>query len=358
MPCAPWSLRSTHPAYARLLISLMESKGFRAAHLFAGEEALAAKVSSSSELLSYSEIRTLIERALRLTGNPALGLELGGLEASNTYGWLGQALMCSSNVRHALLVLHRFGKLRTGSFHFSFESTEACGVLSVSELHPLGSAGVFLFESAAMSLVNLLRELTFKPLLGLWVSFPFPKPAWESRYRSLGVDEVFFSSRELQIGIPHPLLDTACLMANEAAFARAERACEEAMVQRSQGMLTRQIKVMLRSWPGRYPTLEEVAAARMVSARTLIRKLKCEGTTYQELLDDARKSMSIWLLQNTPDSIDSVAARMGFSNPSNFGRSFKRWFGFTPGGVRRNTPPLGLPPMDSPLYSETGLVRD
>ncbi len=118
-------------------------------------------------------------------------------------------------------------------------------------------------------------------------------------------------------------VDTHCITANEEAFAIAERACEQALAQRTQGMLTRQMKIMLRAYSGRYPTLEEIAAMRMVSPRTIIRKLKAEGTTYQALLDDARKGLSIWLLQNTSDTIDLNAVKMGFSNQSNFGRSFK-----------------------------------
>ena len=336
----------------------MDSKGFRSTHLFIGQEALAATLSSSSEFLPFHAVRSLIERALRMSGDPALGLELGALQSSGTYGCLGQAVTASRTVRQAMRVLHRLGKLQTGSLQFDFAEIESGGVFSVSELHPLGSAGVFLFESAAMAIVGLLRELTLRPASGVWVCFPFPKPEWAARYQALGADEVFFRSRELQIGIPSKLLDSRCITANEEAFAIAERACERALAQRTQGMLTRQLKIMLRTYSGRYPTLEEIAAMRMVSSRTIIRKLKAEGTTYQALLDDARKGLSIWLLQNTSDTIDLIAVKMGFSNQSNFGRSFKRWFGFSPGGVRRNAPPLGLPPAGSPLYTETGLVRE
>ena len=358
MPGSPWSLRSTHTVYARLLISLMESKGFRSLQLLAGEDALAASLSSNSEFLSFRAIRTLIERALRMSGDPALGLELGALQSSGTYGWLGQAIMTSRNVHQAMKVLHRFGKLQTGSLQFEFSAIESGGVLSVSELHPLGSAGVFLFESTAMAVVSLLRELTLRPTSGVWISFPFPEPDWSGRYQALGVDEVFYRSRELQIGIPSKLLNTSSITANEEAFSLAERTCEQALAERTQGLLTRQLKIMLRTCTGKYPTLEDVAATRMVSPRTIIRKLKIEGTTYQELLDDARKSLSIWLLQNTSDSIDSIAVKMGFSNQSNFSRSFRRWFGFSPSGVRRSVPPIGLPPANSPLYTETGLLRD
>lgn len=236
MPASPWSLRSTHPVYARLLVSLMESKGFRSADLFIGQEALAASLSSKSEFLSFEAIRTLIERALRMSGDPALGLEHGALHSSGTYGWLGQAIMTSRHARQALHALHRFGKLQTGSLQFDFAPIESGGVLGVSELHPLGSAGVFLFESAAMGIVSLLRNLTLRPTSGVWISFPFPEPEWaRSRYQVLGVDQIFFSSRELQIGIPAKLLDTRCITANEDAFTLAERACEQALAERAQG---------------------------------------------------------------------------------------------------------------------------
>jgi AraC-like DNA-binding protein len=62
--------------------------------------------------------------------------------------------------------------------------------------------------------------------------------------------------------------------------------------------------------------------------------LKREGTTFQQLKDEARcEAAKLWL--DRPElSINEVALQMGFTDPSAFHRSFKKWTGQTPGQFR------------------------
>jgi len=70
--------------------------------------------------------------------------------------------------------------------------------------------------------------------------------------------------------------------------------------------------------------------------RTLLRKLSQEGATYQKLLDDVRKELAEWYLLQTREPIDGIAERLGYADPSNFSRTFRRWFGTPPGKFRRD----------------------
>ncbi|MDF5729485.1 MAG: AraC family transcriptional regulator [Rhizonema sp. PD38] len=70
-------------------------------------------------------------------------------------------------------------------------------------------------------------------------------------------------------------------------------------------------------------------------SRTLQRKLKEAGTSYQELLDETRQSLSTHYLQEQHITVSEVAFLLGFSEASAFSRAFKRWTGTTPGEFRR-----------------------
>ena len=72
-----------------------------------------------------------------------------------------------------------------------------------------------------------------------------------------------------------------------------------------------------------------------MSAPTLRRRLKKEGTTFQQLKDECRRDASMGYLSNPDLSINAVAALMGFTDPSAFHRSFKKWTGLTPGEYRQ-----------------------
>ena len=82
------------------------------------------------------------------------------------------------------------------------------------------------------------------------------------------------------------------------------------------------------------PTLRDTAAALHLAPRTLIRRLRAMGTTYQEVIDDFLQERTRELLVNHHLQITEVAAALGFSNPANFGKAFKRWFGVSPGSYR------------------------
>lgn len=85
-----------------------------------------------------------------------------------------------------------------------------------------------------------------------------------------------------------------------------------------------------------FPAFEDVAVALNMSAPTLRRHLRKEGVSYQKLKDQARKEAAIAYLSRPELSITAVAALMGFTDPSAFHRSFKKWTGSTPGQFRKD----------------------
>lgn len=83
-----------------------------------------------------------------------------------------------------------------------------------------------------------------------------------------------------------------------------------------------------------FPGFERITELLHMSAPTLRRRLKREGTTFQELKDACRRDASIDYLRRPELSINDVAILMGFTDPSAFYRSFKKWTGCTPGEYR------------------------
>jgi AraC-like DNA-binding protein len=72
----------------------------------------------------------------------------------------------------------------------------------------------------------------------------------------------------------------------------------------------------------------DVAADLGVSERTLRRLLRAEGTTFQAQLDSLLAPIAAERLVDEP--VESVAAALGFSEPSAFRRAFRRWYCATP----------------------------
>lgn len=82
------------------------------------------------------------------------------------------------------------------------------------------------------------------------------------------------------------------------------------------------------------PRKELIAEKLGMNIRTLQRKLREEGSGYQELLDELRLELAQNYLKNSRLSIDEISCLLGFAEPRSFHRSFKKWLGMTPGSYR------------------------
>jgi AraC-like DNA-binding protein len=83
-------------------------------------------------------------------------------------------------------------------------------------------------------------------------------------------------------------------------------------------------------------TMSAIASRLGLSRQTLFRRLKAEGVTFDEVLDDLRHALALRYLNGEGVSVKEAAFRLGFSEPASFSRAFKRWTGKSPGTVRRN----------------------
>lgn len=78
------------------------------------------------------------------------------------------------------------------------------------------------------------------------------------------------------------------------------------------------------------PTLEQVAKSLHMTARTLRRKLKDEGVSYQQIKDRLRCDTAIRLLTEESLSIADISHLTGFTEQAAFCRAFKSWTGVAP----------------------------
>jgi AraC-like DNA-binding protein len=82
--------------------------------------------------------------------------------------------------------------------------------------------------------------------------------------------------------------------------------------------------------------MDSVARELGLSTRTLRRRLAEQGTSYQELLDEVRASLSTELLTRAGLGVEDTALRLGYAEASSFIHAFRRWHGTTPAAyVRR-----------------------
>uniref|UniRef100_B8HV52 Transcriptional regulator, AraC family n=1 Tax=Cyanothece sp. (strain PCC 7425 / ATCC 29141) TaxID=395961 RepID=B8HV52_CYAP4 len=85
---------------------------------------------------------------------------------------------------------------------------------------------------------------------------------------------------------------------------------------------------------GGYPNIELAAEIAGMSVRSFQRCLGREGLTYTRMVEQVRFDAAIDYLQDPNIKIIEIALELGYQDPANFSRAFKRWTGISPNEYR------------------------
>jgi AraC-like DNA-binding protein len=79
-----------------------------------------------------------------------------------------------------------------------------------------------------------------------------------------------------------------------------------------------------------------------LSTRTLARRLASEGTTYEEVVDQLRRSLALEYIKENGISLSQIAWLLGYEGSASFNHAFRRWTGRSP-SIARNERHLPAP---------------
>jgi AraC-like DNA-binding protein len=138
--------------------------------------------------------------------------------------------------------------------------------------------------------------------------------------------DIRFSSTMTAIAIPRALMVTP--MSDYQAFpvARDIIACSE----RTPIDFATSLRLLLSGYMDQRLTIGDCADLVGMSDRTLQRRLAEHQTSFNEILDQTRFDMARQLLLDNSMSFSAIAYELGYANPANFTRAFRRWAGISP----------------------------
>jgi AraC-like DNA-binding protein len=335
----PIQAAKVHPTYARLLCMLLRGLGVDMTPALAEAGLDWAQLATEEQMLDFCAVQRLVQAALAFSGRPWLGIELGQMAHISAHGGVGAAVVASRDLRQALATVARFSSLRNDLLRFELTEHPEGAVLRAHESADLGAARGFVLDMVFGTALRLMETVVGYRLRGLRVELPFAAPAWCAQYECLveGGDLVF-DAPLLAFHLGAAMLEAPCITSNARAFEAAREDCERELALTAGGIgpWSQRLRQLLlqRRPPQPYPTALALAADCHVSVRTLIRRLRAEGSSYQTLLDGVRQEQALWQLRHTQNSVEEIAAQLGFEDTSNFSRTVRRWFGQTPSGLR------------------------
>ena len=288
-------------------------------------------------------IQRLWPLAIEATHDPNFDLHIGSHINFATAGTLAYVLLHAPTVGAAITQLCRYQDVACqGVRTFQTPAPEWPGGiwLNLELTSPAIEYPRYVLNSELSIYLAAFATLTCQPVVPQAVRLAYPRPAdTRAHEQAFGTAQLEFDTPLTQVAFDAATLVLPIPHANPALFPLFEQHAAALLAQLPTNQpltLAEQVRAeIVRQLKGQVPTLSTVAAQLCLGVRTLQLKLKEAGHTYQQQLDAVRSDLAQRHLRESHLSITDVAFLLGYSEPSVFVRSFKKWTGQTPGAFRR-----------------------
>lgn len=330
--------RTSSATWVRGLLDMFAQQGVPTPALLDRAGIDAARVADPGSRFDADEVSTLWRHAIAMSGNLLLGMDRDLAARHVNFDMVGFASLSSDNLGEALQALARYLDVISSATVFRIEPAAQGAWLVMGHtghrepLPPQRSA------YSLLALLTLCRWVTRRDaLVPLAVQFDFQPPG------DAGVFERAFGAAVRFGAADHRLLLAADELAlplparHPGLLALHQQALDERLAALGDARVSARVsEIILTRLDQGEPRREVIAKALALSDRTLQRRLREEGTSFQQLLDDVRRSLAVRYLSDARQALGEVAWRLGFADQSNFFRACRRWFGVPPGQVRAN----------------------
>jgi len=340
----------THPtdslpcpsAYSRLLLQRWPT----------AEDRLLTGTGLSPELLVRQGVITVAQQlqALRnarvLAAREDWALEFGRRLNINSHGPLGFASISAPTLGEGIETLGAFARIRAPYVEFSaVEHDHRLTLRFDTARYPLGDLEVPLVEILQQVALSYVRAVLGEDNSDATLCFAYAARGHATLYREAFGSRCEFSAGFNGIALPAALRALPCPLHDEKIFRSSLSRCREALA----GVLgERDVVARASHWLAAHfehiatqrkftslPRLEQLADAWGVTTRTVIRRLAEHGVRFSELRAAQQLEMARRMLDDARYTISEIGHLLGYGDPANFGRAFKRLSGQSPSEYRR-----------------------
>jgi len=287
--------------------------------------------------ISSSAQAKLLEFAAEALHDPALGFHLATEVDPRELGLPFYVASAAKDLGEAIELFARY--LRIVNEAVRVKLTRQNGDLAV-ELHLVGVPRFRAGHNAEFGvavIVKSLREITGRTVHPTKITFVHMRSSGFREFERFCGCPVEFGGSSDELVFSNQSLATPLITEDVHLLDALRPICDEAAQQRETAPGTLRALVeneAQKLLPHGRAQRHNVAKKLAMSTRTLARRLASEGTTFEEVVDELRRSLALQYITMPSISLSQIAWLLGYEGSTSFNHAFRRWTGGPPSAAR------------------------
>ena len=325
-------------SWVLLIAKAIDSYGYDSAELFHEAGLDHAKLRDPLARFSSLSVHELWKLATLTIKDPCFGLTVASFWHPTTMYALGYSWLASDNLAEAFDCTVRYTRIVNTAAQgvIKVESTRDNYKVVIEAGHLAGPA-LGASVDAVMAMLLIMCRSAYGPNFRLRrVSFIHGKPDESEGFEKLFQAPVEFSQDENSIWMDPAIVKEPLATANPELVRINNHIVTDYLAQLDRADIGMQVRSkLIEHLPGGHANEAEIASSINVSQRSLQRKLKEQGMSFTQLVENTRRELGLQYVRDPQHSFNEIAFLLGFTEPANFSRAFKRWYGKTPTQYRQ-----------------------
>jgi len=284
-------------------------------------------------------IARMLAEAARQTQCLHFGLQVGREWHLEDLGLLGELMRLSDTLGDALRLGAIHQRLNSkGAAAFLLEYSESVSV-GYAVFNPKSDGMSATYDTAISHFVTCVRDLCGPAWNPTEVWLPRSAPDDSAPYRQHFRCPVKFDAERAVLIFPAATMNRPLPGADPVRRAALEHEASRRADPEFLPQLFRSLRLLLLDGT---TSGDRLAQQLDMHRRTLNRRLKAQGRTFQSVLDEVRFEVARHLLGETRRSVVDITHTLGYADASTFTRAFRRWTGAAPLQWRSQNGPLRM----------------
>lgn len=331
---------TTLSSWVLLMAKAIDSYGLESAEVF-------ASVGLDHTLLRDPLARFPAERVERLwhvaeevTGDAGFGLTVASFWHPTTLHALGYSWLASDNLAEAFDCARRYTRIIDTEVEgvLLTESTQEHyrAIVDFSRFQPVSADSAV---DATLAVLLIMCQTAYGAhFRAQRITLQHDTPECHTRFTELFEAPVFFSQSDNALWIDPEVVQESLATANPELVRIHNGIVTDHLARMDRSDLGMRVRArLIEHLPSGHFSEDEIASSLNVSRRSLQRKLRAQGVSFTELLGTTRRDLSLQYVRDPQHSFNEVAFLLGFTEPANFSRAFKRWYGKSPTQFREDS---------------------